>query len=130
MSGFGSRRCCQGHAGDFCVIDGPTSTFGQFGHHVVAVAEEGDVEIDVVGWLARNVDLRHFFVDIVGAIEKSGQCFDIEKRERKEADISETGATFMDVPMTMIRSTIAASCSVSLSKKRLGSFSPKNVMLG
>jgi hypothetical protein len=50
--------------------------------------------------------------------------------EREKAYISETGATFIDVPMTMIRSTMAASCSVSLSKKRPGSFSPKKVMLG
>jgi hypothetical protein len=51
-------------------------------------------------------------------------------REKEETHISETGATFMDVPMTIIRSTMAASCSVSLSKKRPGSFSPKKVMLG
>lgn len=51
------------------MVDGPASTFGQFGHYIVAVAEECDVKVDVVGWFARNVNLRHLFVDIVGTVE-------------------------------------------------------------
>lgn len=129
LSGFGSWCCCQRCIGDFCMLDGPTSTIGQFGHYIVAVAEECDVEVDVVGWFARDVDLRHLFVDIVGTVEMLVSDWML-RNERKRAYISETGATFMDVPITMIRSTMAASCSVSLSKNRLGSFSPKKVMLG
>jgi hypothetical protein len=50
------------------MIDCPIGTFGQFCNHVVAVAEEGYVEVYVVGWFARDVDLWYFFVDVVGAV--------------------------------------------------------------
>jgi hypothetical protein len=49
------------------VIDGPVGTFGQFCNHVVAVAEEGYIEVDVVGWFAGDVNLWYLFVDVVGA---------------------------------------------------------------
>lgn len=114
------------------MVDGPAGAFGKLCYHVVAIAEECDVEVDVVGRFAGDVDLRHLLVDIVWAVL---MCWlaNLEVEEEKaegETYISETGATFIDVPMTMIRSTIAASCSVRRSKKRPGSFSPKNVMLG
>lgn len=73
------------------MIDGPISTFGQFGYHIVAIAEERDVEVDVIGWLARDIDLRHFFVDIVGTIMRSGQCFDIERGEEGSLHLGDRG---------------------------------------
>lgn len=48
----------------------------------------------------------------------------------KKFGTSDTGATFIEVPMTITRSAIFASRSVRRSKKLFGSFSPKKVMSG
>jgi hypothetical protein len=50
------------------MVDGPIGTFCQFCHHIVTVAEECDVEVDVIGWFARDVDLWYFFVDVIGTV--------------------------------------------------------------
>ena len=68
LSSLDSRRCRQRRSGDFCVVDGPAGAFGQFCYHVVAVAEECDVEVNVIGRFAGDVDLRHLLVDIVRAV--------------------------------------------------------------
>lgn len=34
------------------MVDGPAGTFGQLCYYVIAVAEECDVEVDMIGWLA------------------------------------------------------------------------------
>lgn len=73
------------------MIDGPASTFGQFGHYIVAVAEKCDVEVDVVGWFARDVDLRHLFVDIVGTIDRSISILRLRKQRKKDLHLGDRG---------------------------------------
>lgn len=50
------------------MLNSPPSTFSQFGNDIIAVTKKCDVEVDVIGWFARDVDLRDFFVDVVGTI--------------------------------------------------------------
>lgn len=66
------------------MLNSPASTFGQFGNDIIAVAEKCNVEVDVVGWFARDVDLRNLFVDIVGTIDKPVSVLRLEN-ERKES---------------------------------------------
>ena len=73
------------------MIDGPTGTFGQFCHHVVAVAEECDVEVDVVGWFARNVNLWHFFVDIVGTVNVLISVLKLRRRKKEDSHFGDRG---------------------------------------
>lgn len=50
------------------VIESPASTTAQLSHDFVAVAEERNVEIDVISRLSRNVNVRDRLVDEVGAV--------------------------------------------------------------
>lgn len=56
------------------MIDGPACASGQLCHHIIAVAEQCNVKVDVVGRFARNVDLRHFLVDVVGTVWYGGSA--------------------------------------------------------
>lgn len=109
------------------MIELPSSTPTQFGYYIVAISEQCDVEIDVACRLSRNIDLWDLRGDIVWSAFLSVANILIVWLKTY---ISETGATFIEVPMTMTKSTFAASVSVNLSKNLGGSGSPKKVISG
>ena len=78
-------------------------------------------------YFTRNVNVRNSLWNEVGAMQTSAENLSCV---REYTHISDTGATFIEVPMTMTKSTTSLSCSVRRSKNVLGSFSPKKVIFG
>lgn len=73
------------------MVNGPASTFGQFSYHIVAVTEQCDVEVDVVGWFARDVDLRHLFVDIVRTVMRLVSDLVLNKEGKEALHLGDRG---------------------------------------
>jgi hypothetical protein len=124
------------------MLEVPTCTLAYFRDDGVTISEKVDVEVDVMDGLVFTVskilqsqnDLC--IRDLLAAVEKkkskltSRDMYICGTVFGTNCGISETGATFMLVPITMIRSTVWWSVFWSVSKNFSGSFSPKKVMSG